>query len=283
MSEKECWGVWSWEVLCVDLDKLPFFGYCVNSHPQFGFHMSRHRTRGFSLIELMLTMTIAIFITVAVYWGYSVMRDDQRVQETYSLVDLLVSDAVMASSSSSDFQVRDAAGNPAPIDNAAILAIRSNESEYPGGTSFDGDIIYHPFDGTVELSTNSTDGGATQDLFRVDVNNVPTKACLRLLSKFAGGMYDMYVNNNLVGVGPEATEGAAGRNELRVDQAAPLCNEDSRVQVSFRKLKDINFSEMRVKPLGNVLTAQEDANIRPSYERYQDAMDDREAAQLAIP
>ena len=245
--------------------------------------MSSFRTmRGFSLIELMLSMTIAIFITVAVYWGYSVMRDDQRVQETYALIDLLINDAAMASFSSSDFQVRDASGNPTALNNAAVLAIRANESEYPSGTSFDGDLIYHPFDGTVTISTNSTDG-STQDLIRVDVENVPTKACLRLLSKFSGAMYDMYVNDNLVGLAPEATEGSVGRSELRPEQAAPLCNEDSRVEVSFRKLKDINFSEMRVKPIGNVLNADEQAKIQPIYDRYQNAMDDREAAQLALP
>lgn len=253
------------------------------------FHF--HRSRGFTLIELLLAIGISLLITVGVFSAYKASDRDTKVQETAAMLDTIFKQAVNVTAQSSEFTVPQSTGSAATLSTQVLLDSVGSGAEaaellYPVGTSVDGGQITHPFDASVQVSTESSVSGAN-DLVAVRLENIPKEACLGMLQRMAQyGLYDMWVEtegaNSLVALDPAATSSSPGRNNVVIAKVSLLCNRGSRSSLTFRMLKYVDISSMRRTSYGTALSPEESARIQPLFDRQEAAMVARENAQLSL-
>lgn len=241
-----------------------------------------NKQKAFTLIELMLSFTIGLLIIGMVYQGYKMYDRDQKVQAVSQMMYVFLADADNATVTRNDYQITDASGTQTPLTLPLLLAARSLPEDYPIGTIVTGNTVSHPFLGNMTVGVESTEG-THNDLFRINIERIPTGSCNRVLNKMAGRVYDMYVNNNLVGMTPEPTPDARGRNEVKAGHAAQLCAQGDFVTLSFRKLKDVNHYVYRSRVPGVPLSTEGRAQLEPVYNRNERAFELRENAQSSIP
>lgn len=240
------------------------------------------RSKGFTLLELLLSATIAMFVIYGVYTVYKQGVRDQRTKETVDLVKILLDDAQAVTSTKTVFEVDSSTGAPHPIDMSDLLNARGGILEYPGYTGLvDGSTLTSPLGGEVTLAMNSSAPNA-KDLVAITITRVPVRACSGLLSRLtSANVYDMFVNGNLVALTPARTADSIGREEVNMDKAVNLCTGAS-VDVTVRQLKEIHTASMRWGPYGAKMTASEEAALKPLHLRQEAALDAREAAQMGL-
>ena len=243
----------------------------------------KNKSKGFTLIEVMLSLGIMMLVIIMVYSAYNIAMRDVRVRQTTDLLDMVFNTTQYMTNTRTDFLIEESPTSTRSISIAEVINMRQSIDDFPSGSfvDFSNGILYHPFGGEVELTTSSSIPGAF-DLAQITITEVPRNVCLRIMVRMAPMVYDMHTNGNLVGLGPEPNADDIGRSELRVDQASPLCQRENNIQ--FRVLKEINFANLRHRlfPFGPSMTPEESAFITPLFDRQQDALAAREAAQLAL-
>lgn len=253
--------------------------------------MASRSVRAFTLLELMMTAVIGMLIMASVYYVYSATNRDATAREAASLVSFLNNTADQATAASSSYTITNAAGASNPIGVGDVINAFANlQGNVPIGSDDTGAAIISPYGQAVTISVTSS-AGTANDLFTIDMPNVPKNACLQVMERVLGAtsVYDMYVNGALVPLDPPPTKDASGnvvapgRINVRMDLAAPMCVGAAYDTIRFRKIKDINFTTLRRQQLGSTLSATEAAFIDPLYARTTAAMTAREAAQAAFP
>lgn len=244
-----------------------------------------HLQKGFTLLEIILASIISLSIMAGAFAVYKKAQADQNTKDTYEIVKALFVDAQAISSTRNDFWLDNAGGGTRAINVAELVAAKGSVEEYPRGAFLiDATTMSHPLGGRL-IVQSQTSGSGVRDLIEVRLFDVPRQQCPLLLARLINAnIYDMYVDNRLVGLAPAATANALGRDEVRMDHATTLCSNVGRyVTIRARQLKEINYSKMRAGPFGATMSASEAAVLGPLYARQEVAMAARETAQLAIP
>lgn len=251
----------------------------------------KHKQAGFTIVELMLFLGITIMIAISVVKAYQATDVDVKVKQTYQLLDVIFQQGKRVTAQRNDFQIQLDGFPPTDMSSSLLIgSISANrqavQSLYPSSSLVTSTQIFHPFGGEVLVSTESS-ANNHKDIMAIKMVDVPQKACLNLLQRFSAyGLYDMWVESGggkqLVALYPEATADSAGRNNVNVSKANQLCNRANKSNIYFRLLKYIDFASMRNSSYGHLLSAQEEAKIKPLFDRQKAAMNARENAQIAI-
>lgn len=248
----------------------------------------RRREKGLALVELIITLGIGSLIALSVWVAFA----DRKVISTgathaFAVTDLMdMADRSYASSIGFSTGTGTAA-LPVSLDRLAASA----QNDLPAGVSVSGAAYENNFGGGWTVTAESTNGGATLDLVRVETTNIPRGQCRVMLQQVSPYVYDTRVNGNLVGL--ERTAGNSTlttRNSLNFTQALPLCQATN--TMSFRRMKSIRLTDLRrIQPFPSTLT-EEEQGLRPSfsyqesyqyhYDRVQAALATRESEQAAL-
>ena len=234
--------------------------------------------RGFSIIELLMAITIGLLLIIGVYQVYRENLADTQAKQMADAVRVLLRDAEHVTATRQDFRIDDS-GSIRALTINDIMTFRSNE--LPPGLNMNGTNVRNSWGGLVSM-TSTNIGAFSHGLMRVRMAGVPSEVCLRVLSQLAGENYDMFVGADLVGLSPAADADGPGRNTLRFPQAAPLCASAATVTMDFRVLKDIKYTSLRRTPF-DTMTAAETTRVNTWYAHSETALALRETAQLAIP
>lgn len=239
---------------------------------------------GFSLLELMMSLTIGMLIMATAYSVYRSAKNDQLVKETYDIAIDLFQAAQDVTMTKTVFEIDNVGGGTHDVSVGDLVNARGGIEEFPKGIVLvNTSTLGHRFGGNITISSESSNG-TDKDLLALEFAGIPKGQCLQFVAKLGSSpVYDIFVNDNLVGLAPEATASSIGRSEVRYDQASQLCSEESLATIKVRQLKEIHYSKMRAGPYGSSMTPEEDAIITPLYNRQENALLSREAAQLAIP
>ena len=268
-------------------------------------------SQGFTLLELLLAIGISLLIAVGVFRTYQSIDRDTKIKQTTSLAETLFRQAnyitaqgsmvcptstglscgtdpdPSAPSKCATYTVPQAGAAEATLSTSLFLTSIGGNTEavsrlYPSGITVTDTEIYHSFDGNVQIQTESSVGSAN-DLVALRLEDIPSKACLSLLQRVAPlGLYDMWVSNSLVAMGPVPSTHAPGRNVVSVAKTRPLCNANSRVDITLRMIKPVDLTTMRRRDFGTALSDCEIKRIQPLYDRQRAAMDARENAQSGL-
>lgn len=266
-----------------------------------------HRSQGFTLLELLLAIGISLLIAVGVFRTYQSIDRDTKINQTASLVETLFRQANYVTAQGSmvcpsppvscpsdpgpsrcaTYTVPQAGASEATLSTSLFLTSIGGSTDavsrlYPSGITVTDTEIYHAFDDNVQIQTESS-VGSSNDLVALRLANIPSKACLSLLQRVAPlGLYDMWVSNSLVAMGPVPTADAPGRNIVSVAKTRPLCDASPRVDITLRMIKPVDISTMRRRDFGTALDDCEIKRIQPIYDRQRAAMDARESAQSGL-
>ena len=254
--------------------------------------MSKRNQLGFTLIEFILGLVISMIVVATVLAVGISQRQDQEAVETEFAVTSLKAQAQNAYSQSMGFMTADGT----PITTQDLFSYgqifpRGVVNTAPPGTVPTDSQITNDWGGTIAVSADNSVptspapcGGAARppyDLLRITLTKVPAKACSQMVGTLAPQSYDTYVNGSLVALDPAPSSAGPGRSSVRYSQAAPLCNHDQNTLV-FRSLKPLALYTLRSYPPTTNLTPSESACTLPEYNRVQNAMAAREAAQAAL-
>lgn len=272
-------------------------------------HSLPKRQQGYSLIEVIFAIGIGLAITAAVWEAYSDQRVVSRTTNQGKTVVDLFEQLNWVYSNNISFQTQPlfdpliaGQSNPPPGTSANALVsqpasmdqlVAANNGALPEGIQLNNGEYQNIWGGTWDVDVGSTDGGLTNDLLAVSINGVPGTECSLLIQQLAPSMYDTTVNNTLVGLTPARTNIDPGRQTVDFEQAFPLCNDDEPNTIVFRRLKEIQLSDLRrIKPLTGTLTNEErgettaNRHHRISYlsqfNRVQNALNARETAQINL-
>lgn len=245
------------------------------------------RQKGLALVELIITLGIGSLIAIAVWAVYAERRViSTGTTQAFAVTDLMDA-ADRAYASSVGFATDEGGSQPISMDRLAAAI----QNDLPAGVYVSGASYVNTFGGTWTVTAESTNGGTTLDLVRVQTTNVPRGQCQVMLQQVAPFIYDTRVNGSLVGL--ERTAGNSTlttRNSLNFAQALPLCQASNTMQ--FRRMKSMRLTDLRrIKPFPSALT-DEERGLSPSfsyrenyqfhYTRVQNALAAREAAQAAL-
>lgn len=249
--------------------------------------------KGFSLLELLLVISIAMLIAVGVFRTYKSIDRDTKITQSAALVEKIFHQAAAITAQNNNYTIPQAGGTNSALTTTNFLSSLGSNTEaitrmYPPGVNVTTTQIYHPFDGLTNIQSESSQG-TVNDLVAVRLDRVPSAACLSLLQRVAPyGVYDMSVaptsggTNSLIALLPAATADSPGRNTVSVAKGRTACNRSSYVNITFRMLKPLDLPSMRRSNFGVALSPDELARIQPLYTRQQNAMAAREAAQNAL-
>jgi len=237
----------------------------------------RNKNKGFSILELMMVMVVAIGVAALVWTGYSSTRSETKVRQQMDLIRYVIASADSITMTRSDYLIPSSSGTT-PLDTAAIIGLTGTQNILPPGASAGGGVLYGPV-GQVSVGTSSSVGSAN-DLVSVSIPGVPRKECIALVIKAVPGVYDIRVNNQLVGLYPAPSNGAQGRSDADPAQVQQVCNAATNTVV-IRKLKNINFAALRHDGF-DLFTGNEETVITPLYNRTEAAIAAREAAQNSL-
>lgn len=249
------------------------------------------KSKGFTLLELLLAIGISLLIAVGVFNTYRSIDRDTKVTQSAALVEMLFRQGNNITAQNNNFTVPRAGGADASLSTSLFLADLGGNSEavsrlFPSSVTVTPTEIYHPFGGLTHIQTESSLGSAN-DLLAIKLERIPSRACLSLLQRVAPqGVYDMWVSaagdNRLVALLPARTEQSPGRNTVSVAKARTLCNRASYVDITFRIIKHVDLPTMRRKNFGTSLSPEELARMEWLYNRQVAAMEAREAAQMSL-
>ena len=245
----------------------------------------RSRSKGFSLIELILSGIIGMLIVAGAYALYTTARLDQKTKQTVDLVSELLQSAQAITTTSTQFKIENADGSGSrDVQVEDIVNAKGGMGEFPDYTVLNGTNISHPLGGDISMLTESS-APTTNDLVAITLTDIPDGQCTILLSRLTDlNIYDLYVDDKLVALEPAATANAIGRDDVNARQASTICREGGdTVTIKIRQLKELNISKMRFGPYAATMSASEAAFLNPLYARQETAFALREEAQLAIP
>lgn len=237
-----------------------------------------HTQSGFTLVETLLALGLGILVMVAVYIGYATKRTDAEIEILDTAIDVVISKASMAYSSEPGYRLNNGSNRLITSENLA-----ADVGGLPEGFVATGNAAqYNNFwNGQANITAQSSNG-SIYDLLTITLTNLPTRVCVDLVNRVAPRVYDTRVNNSLVGLTPARNREGLGRNAVKPGQMVPLCQQNGNT-VQIRHLKPFNFTIIRSQPIGQTMTAAEDAAITPNYNRIEAALTARETAQNAIP
>lgn len=255
--------------------------------------MRNRLSRGFTVLEFIVAMTLALIITALVL---SVAADEaltERVSETASAVRNIQSMAQQAYSGSPGFA--DAAGNTPTmpslylLDNGAPIGVSAHPAipTAPVATDFSNEwggafTVGVQSTGTAPPPVPPCTGAPvpTNDLLVITLSGIPAKACGAIAVAVAPSSYDTTVNGSLVPLVPAPTSTSQGRGSI--GSLAGLCSQSSNTLI-IRSLKPVSPSLMQDYPYAKPATeAQAAACSAIQYNRVYAAMQAREAAQAAL-
>lgn len=261
--------------------------------PARALAMSLRSSRGFTLIEFIIALVLGLLIVaVGLSVGFG-RAQDANAQELQSAITQVRQTADGAYAQSIGYVTSDGV----PVSGPGLFALDNRLPEGVVNTAPSGSPtaaqIQNGWGGAFSLGVESTTAsatpacaagpsGAANDLLTITVDKIPSKACITLLSGLAPQMYDSYVNGKLVALSPGPGNGVQGRSGVNVSQAGPLCSAQPVASIKFRSLKPVNIADLRSNPMTSTMTATEQACVTPQYNRIQNAMAAREAAQSAL-
>lgn len=236
-------------------------------------------TRGFALLELLMALGIGVLMMAAVWAVFGQREQDLRVQKAFDAIEQLVTVADTGYASSEGYWVTTASG----VQAITLQRLHALIVELPDSIIHQGGTTYtNPWGGNWTVGSASTASG-NRDLMVITLTDLPVQSCITLVSRMAPRMFDTRVNSSLVGLTPARTQNAAGRDRVRTDQLIGLC-EDGDNTVAFRRLKPVDYTMLRSQPMNpNTLSAWDTTHYLPAFQRIEQAMTAREAAQVAIP
>ncbi len=237
------------------------------------------KKRGFALIELLLVLGIGVLFAAAAWLAYASRMEDFRVEQSFNAIDRIIDVSDQAYASSPGYWLNSMAGNQ----NISLDNIKSTLNDLPDAIIDQGGGSYtNSWGGTWTVGNANTSSG-DRDLLVITTTRIPASACTNFVALMAPRMYDTRVNNGLVALQPAATINSAGRNAIRPDKVIPLCAQANNTIV-FRRLKPVDYTMLRDQPMNNKnLSARENTSYVPVFNRVEQAMRDRETAQLSIP
>lgn len=255
--------------------------------------MSNRFSKGFTVLEFIVAMVLALIITALVLTTASDQALAERVGETSSAIQNIQAMADSAYMGSPGYT--DASGNTASLpalylmDNSAPIGISAHPAVPTAPVAAD---FSNEWGGSFTVTVQSSGNvpppvapctGASQpadDLLTITLSSIPANACGALVMAVAAHDYDTYVNGALVPLSPAPTGTSQGRGS--VGSLAGLCSQASNTMV-FRSLKPINSNSLQEYPYAPPAT-QADANacMAAQYDRVSAAMQARETAQAAL-
>lgn len=241
-------------------------------------------SRGFTLVEFLLALLVGAVAMLGVWVAYNDRLETIKAQKTAVAVKTLIADANHVYANSQTFtSQRNGAGAVATFADVAA-AVPTLPEGLVVVSSGSGSSYSNYWGGTFGMTVENSDGpsGTNRDMLVFTLDSLPSTACLTLLTNMGLNVYDMRINGTLVGLTPAATAAAQNRNQIRFDQAVPLCFSTGN-RVVLRTLKEYSYALMRYHPFLPTMNAEESARVLPQYNRIETAMARREAAQLALP
>ena len=245
------------------------------------------RTLGFSLVELLLTLSISLLISVGVWAVYAQQQAEARGAALGFTAQALLDNADTVYGAAIEFADSPALGRPALSMERLSLAA---DGQLPSGVEAGAGDFFNLWGGSWRMGADSSDGGTTLDLGWVETTGVPQTECVIAVERLAPQVYDTTVNGQLVGL-ELAPDSVDLRPSVDFAQALPLCGAENTLR--FRRLKALDLSTLRrVRPYAGALTAEERGEA-PTSDRYrqaflpnqlriQRAMAVREGAQRAL-
>ena len=247
-----------------------------------------HREKGLALVELIITLGIGALIATSVWVAFA----ERRVISTGSTQAFAVTDLMDLADRSYASSIGFSTGGSGASQSISLDQLAASaQNDLPAGVSVAGGGDVNDFGGAWTVTAESTNGGTTLDLVRIQATNIPRGQCRVMLQQVSPFIYDTRVNGTLVGL--ERTAGNSTlttRNSLNFAQALPLCQATNTMQ--FRRMKAMKLTDLRrIQPFPSTLTPEE-RGLQPSfsyqenyqfhYDRVQAALSAREAAQAAL-
>lgn len=147
---------------------------------------NKRKIKGFSLIELMLVLSIMAVSFTLLFVLYESVLTKQREDESVSDIKLIQENV------SSLYQTK---GNFKGLDldtaiNANLLPINM--------IGRDGEA-YNSFKGAVEIESYRMNKAALNDTtYRISYKNIPTNSCINIIENLKNNFYAIYVNKTIV-------------------------------------------------------------------------------------
>lgn len=240
------------------------------------------RARGFALIELLLVLGVGVVMMIAVWATFAQRNQDLKVSQSFDTIEQLGLLADSAYSTSPGYWLN----GPMGAEPVTLQKLQSVIDELPETIIDQGGGNYtNPWAGAWTVGAANSVAG-TNDLLVMTMAGLPTQACITLVSRMAPRQYDTRVNGTLVGLTPARTTTANGRSAVRGGQLIPLCQQNQNT-VIFRRMKPVDYTLLRDQPMNpNTLTTgtgSETERYLPVFQRVEQAMAAREAAQVALP
>ena len=141
------------------------------------------RTQGFSLIEILLAMTVAVFLVVGTVWAYRQNQIQQDVRMAHGLLAAIEATA--------DMQVANGATDYATVGTPGFVA------SLPANFR-DGATVISPFPGgAATMAPANGPNGETAGRFLATLTQVPREACTALVVLLIGRR-EVRVNGTVV-------------------------------------------------------------------------------------
>lgn len=218
------------------------------------------KQNGFSLVEVILYITVAFAIMVSVFMTYKKYNEDLNAQKMVAEVDNII-DATESYTISQNNYV----GVTLPLlSQSQSLTPRLSGGQYKT-----------PWGGDYTLATMNSSSG-NNDLLVITISNVPQQGCSRMVSAMATRLYSVAINNKIVALTPAASGGAWNRNNIDFTKAGSLCQNNNTIQV--KKLKE--FDTMKyLNPATSELSSTQLTYVTQERARITAAMQSRENVQ----
>lgn len=157
---------------------------------------SRPTKRGFSLIELLLTLGVIAILLVAAFVIYPKVRLSQQInQEKANLSALQAGIRSMLAGQGGNYSVLGAVGETRGnrfANQARVVPITMNGGDYEGSTitnGWNGAVVLHSTVGSFE-------GYQAGRSFGIQYNGIPTEACVDFFTRTIGGFSAAWINGS---------------------------------------------------------------------------------------
>ncbi|HCJ8466341.1 TPA: prepilin-type N-terminal cleavage/methylation domain-containing protein [Escherichia coli] len=221
------------------------------------------RQKGFSLVEIILYITVAMVIMVSVFMTYQKYNEDVKAQRMVSELDAIIDAAESYTISQNNYA------------GVTLNLLAQSQALPPRLIS---NYYRNPWGGDYALSTMNSPSG-NNDMLVITIANVPQQACTRVMGSMATRLYSMAINNKIVALTPAAASGAWNRNNIDFTKAGVLCQKDNTMQI--KKLKE--FDTMKyLNPATSELNSTQLTYVAQERARITAAMQSRENTQTGL-